>query len=161
MYELPFRRGDGSPLRPWGNAAAADRAMLERWNALVQPSDKVYVLGDLMMGASGFDVLAQLNGTKVLIMGNHESHNVKRYVPYFKDIRSCHMLDGFVLTHIPVHPDCLGKATGNVHGHLHYRSMLLPNGSVDPRYLCVCVEHTDYAPISWGEVRRRFTAQQV
>jgi hypothetical protein len=32
-------------------------------------------------------------------------------------------------------------------------------GTIDPRYLCVCVEHTDYAPISMEDVVARVVDQ--
>lgn len=160
MYELPFRRDDGTPLRPFATAEEADQVMIRRWNEVVRPNDRVYILGDLMIGPKGFDVLPQLNGSKVLCLGNHENYNIKRYVPHFKDIRSCHVLADMLLTHVPVHPDSIGKCKGNWHGHLHYRSVLLPDGQVDPRYLCLCVEHTDYRPISLEDAIVRFRAQQ-
>ena len=31
---------------------------------------------------------------------------------------------------------------------------------IDPRYLCVCVEQTNFTPISWDEVKKRFEEQQ-
>lgn len=160
MYEQPFTRKDGSRLRLWPTAEQADQEMVRRWNAVVRPDDKVYVLGDLAMTASALETVGELNGTKVLVAGNHESLNVKKYVPYFKDIRSYWRLDQFLLSHMPVHPDCLGKNIGNIHGHLHYHVVRLPGGAVDPRYLNVSVEHTDYAPIDFETVKARFMAQQ-
>lgn len=159
MYEQPFLKEDGTRLRPWSNAAEADQEMIRRWNAVIRPCDKTYVLGDFAMRASGVAVAEKLNGSKILILGNHDIFGAKKYLQYFKDVRSCHMLDGILLSHIPIHPDSLGKAIGNVHGHLHYRSILSSN-KVDPRYLCVCVEQTGYAPIAWEDVKKRFTKQQ-
>ena len=155
-----FSRDDGTPLRPWDNAQEMDEALIERWNSVVGPGDKVYHLGDVAIPRRGLKCLAHLNGTKVLIRGNHDTFKLSDYVEYFKDIRGCHYLDGIILTHIPVHPDNLNRYKGNIHGHLHYRRILQPDGSIDPRYQCVCVEHIDYTPINW-EVLRQYYADQV
>lgn len=159
MYELPFLRADGSPLRPWSSCEEADAVMVQRWNAAVKVNDKVYLLGDLAMSAAGLRTLERLNGIKVLCLGNHERENIKKYVQYFKDIRAYHILDGYLFSHVPVHPDSLRKALGNVHGHLHYQRVMTQWEEIDPRYFCVCVEHTDYAPIAWEEVKMRFRQQ--
>lgn len=44
------------------------------WNAQVAPEDTVYVLGDFAMGkvAETVEYARQLNGTKHLVMGNHD-----------------------------------------------------------------------------------------
>lgn len=160
MYELPFRRANGEPLRPWNSSEEADEELVRRWNAVVTPSSKVYHLGDVTMGRRGLETLSRLNGTKILISGNHQASNIKDYLPHFKDIRSYSRLDSFLLSHVPVHPDSLGKSKGNIHGHLHYQVVRLPGGRPDPRYLNVCVEHTDYTPIAFEDVQRRFAAQQ-
>jgi calcineurin-like phosphoesterase family protein len=46
-----------------------------------------------------------------------------------------------ILSHIPIHPDCLGRFGTNIHGHLHQNKL------DDTRYKCVSLEHTDYKPI--------------
>lgn len=161
MYELPFRRPDGSPMRPWSSDEEAVEAMIERWNSTVRSTDKVYHLGDLAIGRTGVKVLERLNGDKVLIAGNHDWPWEKDLVKYFRSVRAYWKLDNFVLSHVPIHPGSLRNFSGNIHGHLHASRVLLDDGSIDPRYLCVCVEHTDYAPIAWEEVKRRFAAQQV
>lgn len=47
-----------------------------RWNAVVQPNDDVFVLGDFAMGKGWQEVvevvLAQMSGRKVLVKGNHD-----------------------------------------------------------------------------------------
>ena len=151
-----FVRQDGTPLRPWRTIEEMDEALIENWNAVVAPGDKVYHLGDVAIPRKGLKCLASLNGTKILIRGNHDIFKLTDYTEYFKDVRGCHYLDKLVLTHIPVHPDNLARWKGNVHGHLHARRILLPDGTVDARYECVCVEHTNFAPIDFELVKSRF-----
>jgi len=154
-----FLRDDGTPLRPWDDPQEMNEALIERWNAVVGPGDKVYHLGDVAIPRHGLKCLEKLNGTKVLIRGNHDIFKLSDYTEYFKDIRGCHHLDGLILTHIPVHPDNLIRYRGNIHGHLHYRQILLPDGTPDLRYKCVCVEHTNYAPIDFEILRQHYKNQ--
>lgn len=46
--------------------------MVEQWNKLVKPKDRIYVLGDVAIKRSGLKILEQLNGRKVLVKGNHD-----------------------------------------------------------------------------------------
>jgi calcineurin-like phosphoesterase family protein len=161
MYEMPFLRPDGTPMRPWPSAEQADEAMIERWNAVVTPRDKIYHLGDVAIPRRGLQVLERLNGDKVLIAGNHDWPWEKDLGKYFRNVRAYWRFDDFAFSHIPVHPDALkGPWAGNIHGHLHHNRVVLPDGTVDPRYLCVCMEHIEFTPIAWGKVKQRFAAQQ-
>ena len=161
MYELPFRDLNGNPIRPWKSAKEADEALVERWNETVETHDKVYVLGDVAIPMKGLEAFARLNGDKVLIAGNHDWPFEKRLGQYFRSVRAYWKLDNFILSHVPIHPDSLRNFTGNWHGHLHSGRVLLPSGQVDPRYLCLCVEHTDFRPIAFEDALARFQSQQV
>lgn len=154
-----FLREDGSKLRPWNSVEAMDEALIENWNSVVRPRDKVYHLGDVVINRRALPTLARLNGEKVLIKGNHDLFRLEEYLPYFKDICVCHSLDGFLMTHIPVHPDSLGRWKGSLHGHLHSDRVML-DGSIDTRYLCLSVEHTNFTPISLEDAKKRFMEQQ-
>ncbi len=163
-----FKRADGSPLRPFKTVEEMDEEMIKRWNDRVRPKDKVYHLGDVVINRKFLSVLGRLNGDKVLIRGNHDIFKLEDYTPYFRDVRGCHVMNGMIFTHIPVHEESLGRFGTNVHGHLHYQRVMkqdivdnknghvIYNGlKVDPRYHCVCVEQTNFAPISLEEVNER------
>ncbi len=138
--------------------------MVERWNKVVGVKDKVYHLGDVVMPKNHRkldEIMLRLNGTKVLIKGNHDELKPARYLEYFKDIRGSHLLDKLVLTHIPVHRDSLTRWRGNIHGHLHARAVTMPSGysSVeveDPKYFCASVERIDFTPIEFEVVNKIF-----
>ena len=144
---LSFMRPDGSPLRPFSSCEEMDETMIERWNSVVQPGDKVYHLGDVAIRRKHISTMARLNGEKILIRGNHDIFKINDYLPYFKDIRGTHKLDKLLLSHYPVHESSIPPyAVANVHGHIHYQRVM-KDGEVDARYKCVCVEQTDYTPI--------------
>lgn len=153
-----FKLADGcTPLRPFSCAAECDEAMIERWNAVVKPTDKVYHLGDIAMADKHVHTLGRLNGIKVLIKGNHDEGKMSLYMQYFKDVRGSHQLDRFVLTHIPVHPGSLSRWTANIHGHLHANRVQLAAPFLtmidDPRYFCASVEQIDFTPIALEDVK--------
>lgn len=159
-----FKRADGSPLRPFASAEEMDEEMIRRWNDRVRPKDKVYHLGDVVINRKFLNVLDRLNGDKVLIRGNHDIFKLEDYTKYFRDVRGYHVMNGMILSHIPVHEESLARFGTNIHGHLHANRVMIKkhwnntefaNETIDPRYFCVCVEHTDFAPISLEEVFTR------
>lgn len=167
-----FVRNDGvTKLRPWDDPEAMDEEMVRRWNETVRPNDKVYHLGDVVINRKALKTLARLNGEKVLIKGNHDIFRLEEYTPYFKDVRGYHVLNGMILSHIPVHEASLGRFGTNIHGHLHANRVMRRASStaefmecgvmekIDPRYHCVCVELTDFAPILFEDVIKRIEAE--
>jgi calcineurin-like phosphoesterase family protein len=139
-----FYNYDGTKTRPWDNAKEADEYMIEQYNNMVRPNDKVYFLGDVGFRKNDVDkVLSKLNGTKVLIKGNHDKFKLNWYMLFFKDVRGCHNLDNYLLTHIPVHPSSKARFKRNLHGHIH-ANKIIPE---DPWYRNCCVEVNEYKPI--------------
>ena len=161
-----FLRDDGTKLRPWDDPAEMDEFMVKAWNERVRPGDKVYHLGDVAIARKSLNILSRLNGDKVLIKGNHDIFKLSDYAEHFRDIRAYHVMNGMILSHVPVHEESLARFGTNIHGHLHYRRVLQNFGKlnkqpevVDLRYHCVCVEHTDYAPILFEDVIKRIQAE--
>ena len=154
-----FLRDDGSKLRPWDLAEEMDEAMVKLWNETVKPTDKVYHLGDVIINRKALKILHRLNGDKVLIKGNHDIFKLEDYTPHFRDIRSYHILDGLWMSHVPMHPESITKFKCNVHGHLHYRRVLL-NDQIDPRYFNASVECIDFKPIELSELQNRINQEQ-
>lgn len=147
-----FTDDNGVKIRPWTDPNEMDEAMVKLWNETVRPNDKVYHLGDVVINRKALSILGRLNGDKVLIKGNHDIFKLEDYTKHFRDIRGYHVMDNIILSHIPVHPDSKGRFRGNIHGHLHV------NNVGDPWYQCVCVEQTEFKPISFEVVRNRFIA---
>jgi calcineurin-like phosphoesterase family protein len=166
-----FTNYDGSPVRPWDSVEEMDEEMVKRWNETVGPKDKVYHLGDVVINRKSLQILDRLNGDKVLIKGNHDIFPLKDYVKYFRDIRAYHVMNGFILSHIPVHKDSIARFGANIHGHTHGNRVrklrgvnvktgeLLYSDVIDPDYFCVCVEQTDYTPIAFEDVIQKIKDQ--
>jgi calcineurin-like phosphoesterase family protein len=139
---------NGKPLRPWRTVEEHDEALIENWNKVVKPNDKVYHLGDVAMPRKSLHILDRLNGKKVLIRGNHDIYSLKDYSKYFYDIRGMFVMPntGMVLTHAPIHPSCRERFGCNIHGHIH-------EGEIwDTFYTNICVEKIDFTPISFEDL---------
>jgi len=161
-----FTRNDGvTKLRPWTDPNEMDEFMVRAWNERVRPNDKVYHLGDVVINRKSLPIMNRLNGDKILIRGNHDIFKDEDYTPYFRSLRGYHVMNGMILSHIPIHSESLGRFGVNIHGHLHANRVMLPgfNGKitdiVDVRYHCVCVEQTDFAPILFEDVIKRIEAE--
>lgn len=157
-----FKLADGSPMRPFSSNEEMDEAMVERWNAKVHPNDTVYHLGDVVINKKSLHHVGRLNGKLRLIRGNHDIFKDQDYRDVgFEQIHGVKVfVDKFILSHIPLHPDSVtNRFRSCIHGHLHGNRVLLPDGTIDPRYYCVSVEHTNYEPISFEEVEQRLQDQ--
>lgn len=149
--------------RPFSNSEEMDEALLENWNSVVRPGDKVYHLGDVYFGqrkrkgeehwGSFFSKLA---GSKRLILGNHDDGKDKNLQNTFQKISMWRMFPefGLLLTHVPVHLSALMKKDReknreltNVHGHIHQ------NKSPEGPYKNVSVEMIDYTPVNIEDLR--------
>ena len=134
------------PERPFSTVAEMDVELIRRHNKVVGVSDTVIHLGDFAFG-SAEEVrayLARLNGTHIVIPGNHDRG--------YRAMEAC----GFALAvpemtlnvlGVPVllthRPTAMPEGVQvNWHGHQH--------AFVDPSPLRMnlCVEHTDYRPIA-------------
>lgn len=165
---LKFKDQYGNLVRPgFANVDEMDEHMIERWNSVVKPGDIVYHLGDVVMNSNDDYTWfkqnwSRLNGSKRLIVGNHDDIKFLSAGGFFKKVSMWRMFPefGLLLTHVPVHSASAmlygSKDTGllttpfqllNVHGHIHQ------NPSPAGPYRCVCVEHTDYTPVNIEELR--------
>jgi calcineurin-like phosphoesterase family protein len=166
-----FKRSDGSPLRPFRSAEEMDEFMVKAWNDRVRPKDKVYHLGDVVINRKFLHILGRLNGDKVLIRGNHDIFKLEDYSQYFRDIRAFDVKNGMIFSHVPIHPESIGRFGTNIHGHLHANRVMKISGvdhrtgelkygnEIDPRYFNVSVEQIDFAPISLEEVNKRILSE--
>lgn len=60
--------------RPFLSIEEMDQTIIKKWNSKVKPEDTVYILGDISWynDKTTADIVSGLNGSKILIMGNHD-----------------------------------------------------------------------------------------
>jgi calcineurin-like phosphoesterase family protein len=118
--------------------------VVENWNSVVGKKDTVYLLGDVAFNRSGLKYVSRLKGHKVLIGGNHD-RNLIVYKDLCSTINGCRSLQGYWLTHIPIHPQEL-YGRKNIHGHTH-------NGIIrDPNYINVSLDMNNGFPILFQDI---------
>lgn len=144
---LEFLGADGKNIRTFPDVYAMNKYIIEKWNSVVKPGDKIYHLGDVFFGSKDEfkEIWQQLNGKKRLIIGNHDDANFLIKGNFFEKTHLCRFFKeyGVVLSHIPLHKDSfIHKNIKNVHGHIHEKSLN------DPDYINVSVEAVDYTPVN-------------
>ena len=131
--------------RPYLKVEYMNNDLVNRWNNVVSKNDVVYVLGDLAFGKEAISKYTQqLNGTKYLIKGNHDTYSNKFYREAgFKEVYDHPILvDFFLLSHEPLQ---LSETTPyfNYYGHVHNDSKYQDNLSSR----CISVERISYTPM--------------
>lgn len=141
--------------RPFSSVWQMNETMIQNWNAVINPEDIVYHLGDVGMSLPGselHDILKRLKGRKRLILGNHDDGKSAVIQNNFQKIVVWRMFRefGVLLSHVPVHEGTLNpeKCPVNVHGHIHN------NVINDKRYVNVSVEQTGYMPVNLESLRQ-------
>jgi calcineurin-like phosphoesterase family protein len=99
--------------RPFKDIDHMTEGLIERHNAVVKAEDTVINVGDFSMSEKCIpDILKRLNGTQIIIAGNHDRfhhcHGKKaeaaklRYLDYgFKDVIMEMRIEPFLITHMP------------------------------------------------------------
>ena len=122
-----------------------DDWIIYQWNSIVRKQDLIWVLGDVAFNYEGLHKLKRMNGSKHLILGNHDVFPIKKYFEYFNKIHGFMKYKGMWLSHSPIHPVSLRDKI-NIHGHTHSHKI------DDDRYFCVSVEQLNGLPIELDEV---------
>jgi len=101
---------------------------VEEWNDRVQTEDTVYILGDVafMAGSDAGRMMRRLNGTKILIEGNHDRKTLQdvTFRSAFKEVHKYLdvVYDGhnIVMFHYPIAEwDRMHRGALHFYGHLH------------------------------------------
>ena len=144
--------------RPFLNTEEMDEKLIENWNNIVTAEDTVYVLGDFsdyQDAEREKNILNQLNGTKILVMGNHDRHRVPHE---WRELgfAECYPMpviykDFFMLSHEPLYINSnmpYANFYGHVHGNPSYKDACKQS-------VCVSVERINYMPVEFGTLRAK------
>ncbi len=154
--------------RPFRNIYSMDEAIIDNWNARVNESDTVYILGDFAYRSKlgGAHYASRLNGRKHLIVGNHDRDDLKKadFRSSFVSIEKLTLIqhDGkqIVLCHYPI-LEWHGFYRGFYHMHGHIHNSMDATGrfvAQQPRMLNVGVDIVSFTPVTFKEA---ITANQV
>ena len=117
--------------RPFPNVEEMNKALIVNWNSRVQNKDTVFILGDFgfLDGEQANNLLKQLKGKKVLIVGNHDiflrkkgfNENLFEEIRAIKNVRDPSINNNLiVLCHYPMAVwDRKDYGTYHFYGHVH------------------------------------------
>jgi len=127
--------------RPFKTVEEMDKVMIEKWNRKVGKDDLVIHLGDFAIGSKTKikETKDRLNGTIVLIKGNHDKI-IKEFIVVKDSLR----IGNFIFSHRPIPKKEIPKGFINVHGHIHEKESL--------EGINLSVEQTNYEPVLLEEI---------
>lgn len=141
--------------RPWETVEDMNQALIDNWNEVVDDNDTVYILGDFCFASwpRTKEIVEQLRGHKILIIGNHDARWLRKVEPgYFDEICSYKEIKykdyHFVMFHHPI--ACWnGMEHGYYHlyGHIHSNFFDLPEGFNRKLSFNVGVDTNHYRPV--------------
>jgi len=142
-------------MRPFESVGIMNEHMIERWNTKVGMKDHVFHLGDFSFHKpeQTLNILANLNGIKYLVRGNHDRNNLNAAclamfdggVEHYHEITVGSQL--ICLCHFPFRSwNGMHHDSWNLHGHSH--GSLVPSG----KQLDVGVDVHNFYPWSYEEV---------
>ena len=138
---------------PFKSVEEMNEYIIKKWNTATNILDTVYVLGDVV--AEGYEhelksIMKRLNGNKILIVGNHDSHRTNEFwreVGFSEVYRTDAVIidKWIVLSHKP--PEYM---TDNLpwvwfYGHVHNTEMYK---TITSSTACVCAARWDFRPVS-------------
>lgn len=100
----------------WATTEEMDAGLIEYWNNTVSKTDTVYHLGDFCFGNQDKvkELLGKLNGTIILIRGNHDKVFNHEYLEIKLNNKS------LILFHYPITSwNRMHYGTYHLHGHTH------------------------------------------
>lgn len=139
--------------RPFASVAEMNQTLIDNWNRVVRPQDTVIHCGDFAftkanrkVASATISTLANnLNGRKILILGNHDDKRISyRDCGFGAQFYHFWVVGNKIFCHCADWVDEADKCGRFIYyGHVHDND-IAPNG---PNWRNVCVEWTDYTPI--------------
>ena len=148
--------------RPFKNVEEMDATMTKNWNEKISKKDTVYVVGDFTFRSNKHvkEYTNRLNGTIVLILGNHCEKNpqitevfgqcpqILKIKYYKQQIILCHyQLANWQGKNRDIMP------SWSLWGHAHGTT---PLHKIEPRSMDVGVDCNNFTPLSFEEIKQVF-----
>lgn len=174
--------------RPFMDEKEMNENLVSKWNAKVPKNAIVFLLGDVSMRDDIAErMLAKLNGTIILVKGNHDKPSLVNSINsvsrsyllanhsdtvIWRDTSSMielvdlHVVDNdiddmgmrFALCHYPMGSwNHLGRGAVNLYGHVHSGKTYDTHYKPNENQYDVGVDNNYYAPVSYNELILHFT----
>lgn len=141
--------------RPFRSAEEMDQEIVQRWNKAVRKNDHVFVLGDVSLGSRErtHELVHQLHGRKILIMGNHDrGRSVATWLDIGFDVVIPYPIlyqNQVLLMHEP--PEAIPDTSPyfHIYGHVHTSPDYADHTTCSA---CVSLERINYTPALLDDV---------
>lgn len=152
--------------RPFTSVESMDEFMISQWNNVVSPQDVVFIVGDFCCRNKkpvGY-YLERLNGTKILITGNHDKCGaiLLQFDAVYRTVFETRIRKrNIVFSHYPMASwNGMFKNSLLFYGHVHksahpFEFVNLPNAH------CVNVEFHNYCPIEISKIPLKNFTKEV
>lgn len=150
--------------RPFKSVEEMDEKLIKNWNRVVKPTDTVIVLGDFFMYYKKEklkQIVSRLNGTKVLVRGNHDmSSSEMKTIGFHHVCESMTMVISNELVNLSHFPYKYSKWKRRLYSFLN---KIFPKKFYKPRYFKSQLEddgrfllhgHTHSKDITWNKNKR-------
>lgn len=147
--------------RPFKDIKEMNDTLINNWNSVVKKEDIVYHLGDFALADDEElkELYLKLNGTIILIRGNHDGKSAKYYEEIgFKVLTNAPIkLDEYklILSHTPVPDTRIPEGYINMHGHIHNKKLThgYPTKIYSThKHINVSVDAINFKPLSLEEI---------
>ena len=164
--------------RPFAHSGDMNEELVRKWNEVIPPDGVVFHLGDVSLNArpNSLDkLLHSLNGTKYLIIGNHERDALrKEYIRsqwegiydiaeiFINDVEVTYKKQHIVMCHYPMltwNASHRGswQLFGHVHGGLSNKGIIKHS----PAQMDVGVDTNNFYPYTYQQVKETITKQYM
>ena len=152
--------------RPFQDVDDMNRTIINNFNSMVRNNDTVYILGDIshrLKVEKANDLIAELKGRYILIVGNHDKKYDERLFEGIYDFKTVSLYEKyFALMHYPMlsWPKSF-HGSYQLHGHIHARSDYNIQNKMDGiRRYDVGVDANDFHPVSVEQIINFFEKEE-
>jgi len=152
--------------RPFKSMEEMDSVLIKNWNSRVKGEDTVFVIGDFIFtnspgGKPGEgekvnvpDIISQLNGNKIFIVGNHDKNN--HINSHIQKLVLDYGGGKMNLVHDPEYADY--RYSINLTGHTHEKWEIkrYRYGELFTDCINVGVDVWGFSPVNWKEINKRY-----
>lgn len=140
--------------RPFQTLEEMETTLIANWNKKIKDGHDVIIAGDFSLSSKENceRICKQLNGNKLLIKGNHDTHSNQYYRDCgFADVSKYPIVleEFWIVSHEPMFMTN-SLPYFNIHGHVHNNPMF---NSISTVNYCVSVERTEYKPVDFDWIK--------
>lgn len=144
--------------RPFKDCEDMRVKLISNWNQIVDESDTVFHLGDFASEKCSKELLKelifQLNGKKILILGNHDlNYSCKEWQQFGFDQAIAYPIiydNFFMFSHNPLYINNK-MPYANIFGHVHNNPAYK---TISSQSYCVCADRIDFKPLDFQNIKQ-------